>query len=282
MSATLSLSQPKDLKIGDPVRVGIRVDVPAGATLHWTSPEPGKDVARLGVSGWSFRQEGNGWQLSRQEVWAPFASNMDVQLSYGYRIEQGGTTVHEATLVSPVIHVGSVLKSEAGKAAAAPLAAPWSRPYVSPYHAGGVVLALAALALVFRKIRPASRKGSARPKTPEEIFEQELALLERQLTQEEPAGPFYDWLAEITRWYLESTLAIPAGKLTSFEIVRDLARDGRALPSSEIGQVFAVCDGFRFARRVERAEQAREAIRQARLAGERIRAALIPAAVEPK
>jgi hypothetical protein len=276
MTATITLTHAKSLTVGDPVRVTVSVDVPSNATLRWRSPTPAKDVVRLSVSPWSFQRDGASWRLSRHEVWAPFASNMDVQLPYGYRIERYGTPIREVSLASPAFHVGSVLGSEAGTATAAPLAEPWSRPYVSPYQAAGLFLAVAALALVFRKIRPAARKERAGPKTPEEIFEQELSLLDRQLTQEEPAGPFYDWLAEITRWYLEQKLAIPAAKLTSSEIVRDLSRDGRALPSSEIGAVFSACDGFRFARREQRSEQAREAIGQARRAGELIRAALSP------
>ena len=179
-----------------------------------------------------------------------------------------------AELVSPPIQTVSILPP-GGAPVPSPLAAPFAKTYI-PWE--WVAAASLAVLVAFLFVRLLRRKHESRysPKSADDLFDQEVSLLEEKLSRGEPDGEFFDWLAETTRWYLEQKLRIPAPRETSSEIVRELDRQTAPMPSREIAAVFEACYGYRFARRETRREQAAEALAAARRAASEIRRALEP------
>jgi hypothetical protein len=135
---------------------------------------------------------------------------------------------------------------------------------VAALFLGAVVTLLFAILLRRRRL-------SAPVRTADEIFDSELDLLEGSLSKSVPEETFYDWLAEITRWYLEQKIGLPAPQLTSSEIVSRSRGCSSESVADDLEVVFSVCDGFRFARQEHRRDQALAAIAAAREAAAAIR-----------
>lgn len=265
MNGTVTLSPPK-VSVGDPIEVRVAFDCPPSSSVVVTNPASSGSLERLAVSPWKFRRTGAWWRVERTERWASFAPGTSAKLRYGVRSAPEGS----AELVSPPIETVSVLPPGSSAPPASPLAGPLEKTYVPWEWAAAFALGLLVVLLFARFLR---RKRGMRysPKSPDELFEQELALLEEKLSRSEPDGEFFDWLAETTRWYLEQKLTFPAPRLTSFEISRELDRQPRAMPTRDVAAVFAACDGYRFARRETRREQAAESLAAARRAAAGIR-----------
>jgi hypothetical protein len=275
MSATMTLATTR-VAVGDPVRVTLTLEAPSGATIRLVDSARAAPIEREKTGAWSFERSGSVWRLRRQETWASFEPGSSPRIQYAFRIEKGSRTLHEARLVSPPIQVVSVLPPGRTEVPPAPLAGTRARPFVPWETALAIVLVVAGLVALFRFVGARRRRGRGIPGDPDEVLRRELSLLEADLGRQEPGDAFYDWLAEITRWYLEQRLAYPAPHQTSFEIVRELREDSRGLPASDIAQTLSSCDGYRFARRMPSREEARLAIESLRRAAARIAELLRP------
>ncbi len=274
MNATVTLS-PTKVSVGDPIQVRVAFDCAPSSSVHVTNPASSRSLERLAVSPWKFRRSGGRWIVERTERWVSFAPGTSAKLHYVIRSEPEET----AELASPSIETVSVLPPGGGAPAVSPLAGPLGKPYVPWEWAAAFALGLLVVLLFIRFLR---RKRETRysPKSPDELFEQELALLEEKLSRGEPDGEFFDWLAETTRWYLEQKLKFPAPRETSFEIARELERQPRPMPARDVAAVLSACDGYRFARRETRREQAAESLAAARRAAAEIRRSTEPSPQE--
>ncbi len=270
MNGTVTLS-PLKVSVGDPIEVRVAFDCPPSSNVLVTNPASSGSLERLAVSPWKFRRMGGRWRVERTERWASFAPGTSAKLRYGIRSAPEGAV----ELVSPPIETVSVLPPGSGAPPVSPLAGPLEKTYVPWEWAAAFALGLLVVLLFARFLR---RKRGMRysPKSPDEQFEQELALLDEKLSRGEPDGEFFDWLAETTRWYLEQKLRFPAPRLTSFEISRELDRQPQTMPTRDVAAVFAACDGYRFARRETRREQAAESLAAARRAAAGIRRSTEP------
>jgi hypothetical protein len=160
-------------------------------------------------------------------------------------------------VTTPPITIRSVLPAGTASPPPAPLRPPITRTFV-PWQLAAVLVAGVIIVVLFASLLR-RRRVSSRARTADEVFDEELRLLEVSLAKGTPEDPFYDWLAEISRWYLEQKIAVPAPRLTSSEIVAVL--DARASESADdFRTIFAVCDGYRFARREHRHDHAVSAI----------------------
>ncbi|HET7451150.1 MAG TPA: hypothetical protein VFL12_00270, partial [Thermoanaerobaculia bacterium] len=224
----------------------------------------------LGASAWTWRREGSaGGRLERTETWSSFTPGSSPTLRWTYAVRAPGAPDASGEIASPPVAVVSVLPG--GKTpSAAPLRFPTTRPFV-PWQVVAAILLAGIVASLFAVFLRRRRAVSSRVRDADEIFDGELDLLQSALGRAEPEDSFYDWLAEITRWYLEQKLGIPATRLTSDEIRGRLRAGGG--PADDVAEVFSVCDGTRFARREHHRERARSAIDAARRAAASIRAA---------
>ncbi len=281
MSANAAVGSTR-VTVGEPFRVTLAFDAPPRSTLSLENPPSTAELSRVGVSPWAFRREGAaGWRLQRTETWTSFVPGSSRSLRWKYAIRAPGAPEAEGSVATRPVTVASVLPP-GPPAGASPLRAPVTRPYVAWQVPAAILLAAAvgALFLFFFRRR---RSAPSRVRDADEIFDGELDLLESSLARSAPEDTFYDWLAEITRWYLEQKLAIPATRLTSAEIAAELrAGDpggGGIAAADPSTAVFSVCDGIRFARREHRRDLAQEAIGAARRAAAAIRAAESLAAI---
>jgi hypothetical protein len=259
--------------VGEPFRVTLTLDAPPRAAVRLVAPPSTPELSRLAVSPWTTRREGgSGWRLERTETWAAFVPGSSPSLKWRYSIRSAGAPEASGELATRPVTVATVLPS--GTAAeAAPLRPPVVRPYV-PWQLPAALLLAAAVAALFVVFLRRRRVSPSRLRNADEIFDGELDLLESSLSRAIPEDTFYDWLAEITRWYLEQKLAFPASRLTSAEIasrLRSREPDGRS-PATDAASVFSVCDGIRFARREHRRDLAQDAIAAARRTAATIRA----------
>lgn len=261
---------PTAATVGDPLAVTIAIDAPARSVVRLTNPPSTADATRVAVSPWRFRGEGTGWTLTRTETWAAFRTGPVTPLRWTWVVRGPAGTDRTGTLVAPAVTIRSVLPAGRESAAPAPLRPPIARPFV-PWQvpaAAGLALAVALLFAAFLRRRRGPRTA---PRTADEVFEGELDLLEASLSRSDPEETFYDWLAEITRWYLEQKRGFPAPKQTSSEIAARLGSSGSEA-AGNVASVFSVCDGYRFARREHRRDQALAAIAAARMAALALRA----------
>lgn len=253
---------PSTVTVGDPIRVHLVLEAPARSTVTVTNPPSSPRFTRLAVSPWAFRRAGDSWRIERTESWASFSPGTSTTLSYGYAVRASDAPETRGTLASPPIAVSSVLPAGSTAPSPSPLRPPFARPFVAWQLAAALLLGAAVAflfaALLVRRRRPAIARGA------DEIFDQELDLLEAILSKGTPEETFYDWLAEISRWYIEQKLSFPASRLTSSEIVAALQQGASESGADAFDVVFAVCDGYRFARREHRTEQALSAIAAAR------------------
>jgi hypothetical protein len=273
----LATAFPAHVAVGDPIRVTISLDAPPRSTVFLRNPPSTADLTRVAATPWTFRREGATGRLERVETWEAFTPGAAPSFRYSWSVRPAaGAAVSGETATAPVT-VASVLPP--GKPPQpSGLRPPVTRPSVAWQLAAALLLA-AAVAAAFA-ILARRRRGLSRVRDADEIFDGELDLLESSLAKEGPEEAFYDWLAQITRWYLEQKLGMPAPRLTSSEIAARL-REPATLPrlplaraaaaADGVAAVLAVCDGFRFARRGHRIEQAREAIASARTAAAAIR-----------
>jgi len=252
---------PSTVTVGDPISIHFVLEAPPRSTVTVTNPPSSPRFTRLAVSPWTLRRAGASWRIERTESWAAFSPGTSTTLSYGYAVRSPGAPVTRGALASPPIAVSSVLPSGTAVPSPAPLRPPVARPFV-PWQLAAALLLGAAVAFLFGSFL-VRRRRSAITRSADEIFDQELDLLEASLSKGAPEETFYDWLAEISRWYVEQKLAVPAPHLTSAEVVAALQRASEsAADAFEV--VLAVCDGYRFARREHRREQAVSAIAAAR------------------
>ncbi|MGH9442619.1 MAG: hypothetical protein ACRD16_10135 [Thermoanaerobaculia bacterium] len=266
MNASATLG-PTKVAVGDPIQIRLTLDCAPSSTVTVVSPAPSDSLERLAVTPWNFRREGGRWRVERLERWASFAPGTSARLHYRIRTSSEGA----ADLASPSFETVSVLPP-GRPPAISPLAGPLERTSVPWEWAAAAALAL-LVALLFARLLRRRHDMQYSPKSPDELFEQELALLEEKLSRGEPDGEFFDWLAETTRWYLEQKLRFPAPRETTFEIAAELDRFPKPMPARDIAVVLAACDGYRFARRETRHEQAAESLAAARRAAADIRAA---------
>ncbi len=268
MTASVT-SAPAQVSVGDSIAVRLSFECAPGARVVLTNPPSSSSLERISAGPWAFRKTGNAWTVERTEKWASFAPGTTANLRYGLRGADGGSQ----EVSSPPIRTVSVLA--AGNTAPAPFAPPMAKTYVPWEWVAGASLALLVV-LAFARLLRRRRPGRYSPKSPDELFDQELSFLEEKLSRAEPDGEFFDWLAETTRWYLEQKLRIPASRETSWEISRDLGLQSTPMPSADIARVFAACDGYRFARLQTRRDQAADALAAARRAAAAIRETLAP------
>ena len=272
-----AVASPARVAVGDPIRVALSLDAPPRSSVALVNPPSTRDLTRIAVSPWTYRREGTAGHLERIETWAAFAPGTAPPLRYAYTVRSAGAPAGGGKIETAPVAVVSVLAP--GKPPqAAPLRPPVTRPFVA-WQLPAALLLAAAVAVLFA-IFLRRRRAASRVRTADEIFDGELDLLESSLGKSAPEETFYDWLAEITRWYLEQKLGLPAPRLTSSEIVARLREAGAlaGLSRAKSGEaadaaatVFSVCDGFRFARREHRLDRAREAIASARAAAAAIR-----------
>ena len=253
---------PATVTVGDPITVTVTLEAPSRSTVTLTNPPSTPLLTRLAAAPWSCRRSGALWRIERTESWAAFAPGKTETLSYAYAIRgPSGSTAREfrGVVTTPAVTVRPVLPaSTAATSPPAPLRAPVTRTFV-PWQLAVALLAGAAVVLLFASLLK-RRRGPRRERTADEVFDEELRLLEASLAKGTPEDPFYDWLAEITRWYVEQKLSIPAPRLTSAEIVAALRSRASETAAGDFGTILAICDGYRFARREHRREQAASAI----------------------
>ncbi|HET9794875.1 MAG TPA: hypothetical protein VFS34_10460 [Thermoanaerobaculia bacterium] len=267
---------PVRVTVGQPFRVTLVLDAPPRSAVSLVNPPSTPELSRLAVSPWTARREGAaGWRLERVETWASFVPGSSPSLRWRYAIRAAGSPAASGELATPPVAVASVLPKGGASPEAAPLRAPVTRPYV-PWQIPAALLLAAAVAALFAIFFRRRRAAPSRVRNADEIFDGELDLLESSLARSVPEDTFYDWLAEITRWYLEQKLAFPATRLTSAEIASRLRATEAPGSADDAGNVFSVCDGIRFARREHRRDLAQEAIAAARRAAAAIRAAEHP------
>ena len=261
MSAAAS-ARPDSVTVGDPITVTVALEAPSRSTVTLTNPPSTPLLTRLAAAPWSCRRTGALWRIERTESWAAFAPGKTETLSYAYAIRgPAGSAARElrGVLTTPAVTVRPVLPAAtAATSPPAPLRAPVTRTFV-PWQLAVALLAGAAVVILFAALLK-RRRGPRRERTADEVFDEELRLLEASLSKGTPEDPFYDWLAEITRWYVEQKLAVPAPRLTSAEIVATLRARASETAAGDFGTIFAICDGYRFARREHRREQAASAI----------------------
>ena len=273
MTARAVLAGPARVTVGEPIRVTLSLDAPPHATVSLRNPPSTRELSRLGASIWTWHREGAaGGRLERTETWAGFAPGSSPVLRWSYAVRAPGSPDAAGEIAAPRVAVVSVLPKDGGTQAA-PLRAPVTRPFVPWQLAAALVLAAAVAGLWIALLRR-RRALPSRVRSADEIFDGELDLLESALARAAPEDSFYDWLAEITRWYLEQKLGIPATRLTSAEIGLRLGAAG--LGAADVAEALAVCDGARFARREHALDRARAAIEAARRAAAAIRAAESP------
>jgi len=275
VSATAAAASSR-VTVGEPFRVTLAFDAPARSTLALENPPSSRELSRVAVSPWTFRREGAaGWRLERTETWAAFVPGSSPALRWRYAIRAPGAPGAGGEVATRPVAVASVL-ARGTSPEAAPLRAPVTRPYLA-WQVPAAILLAAAVAAMFALFFRRRRSAPSRVRDADEIFDGEIDLLERSLARSAPEDTFYDWLAEITRWYLEQKLAIPATRLTSAEIAAHLRAGseggGGTAAAEPSAAVLSVCDGIRFARREHRRERAQEAIAAARRAAAGIRAA---------
>jgi len=269
MSASAAAS-PATVTVGDPITVAVALEAPSRATVTLVNPPSTPLFARQAVTPWVLRRAGSLWRIERTETWAAFSPGKSQTLSYAYSVSGSAVPPSRGVVTTAPVAVRSVLPAGTASPSPAPLRPPITRTFV-PWQlaaalvAGAIVVALFALFL-------RRKRGSRRARTADEVFEEELRLLEASLAGSAPEGPFYDWLAEITRWYVEQKIAVPAPRLTSSEIVAALAGGAADTAADDFRKVFAVCDGYRFARREQRHDQAAAAIAAAREGARSLRA----------
>ena len=224
---------------------------------------------RLAASPWTSRSDTGHWRITRTETWAAFAPGTAPPIRYAYTIRAPGSRDQRGEMATAPITVPSVLVPGSAPPSPAPLRPPVTRPYVAWQLLAALILGAAVAFLFIVLLR--GRRVPTRVRTADEIFDDELDLLEVGLSKSVPEESFYDWLAEITRWYLEQKVGFPAPRLTSSEIVAR-ARDRTSEPvADDLDVVFSICDGYRFARREHRRQQALAAIAAAREAAAAIR-----------
>jgi hypothetical protein len=266
-------ASPVSVTVGDPITVTVALDAPSHSTVTLTNPPSTPLLARLAASSWSCRRDGALWRIERTESWAAFAPGRTETLSYGYAIhgpadipgrETRGVMTTPALTVRPVLPAATAATSPPS-----PLRAPVTRTFV-PWQLAAALLAGTVVVILFASLLR-RRRGSRGQRTADEVFDEELRMLEASLSKGTPEDPFYDWLAEITRWYVEQKLAIPAPRLTSAEIVAALRSRASETAAGDFGTILAICDGYRFARREHRREQAASAIAAAHEGAEALR-----------
>lgn len=258
MSAAAA-ARPASVTVGDPITVTVALEAPPRSTVTLTNPPSTPLLTRLAAAPWSYRRTGALWRIERTESWAAFAPGKTETLSYAYAIRGPAGSPALGVVTTPAVTVRPVLPAAtAATSAPAPLRAPVTRAFV-PWQLAVALLAGAAVVILFASLLR-RRRGPRRERTADEVFDEELRLLEASLSKGTPEDPFYDWLAEITRWYLEQKLAIPAPRLTSAEIVAALRSQASETAAGDFRTIFAICDGYRFARREHRREQAASAI----------------------
>jgi hypothetical protein len=255
-------ARPVSVTVGDPITVTVALEAPTRSTVTLTNPPSTPLLARLAASPWSYRRNGALWRIERTESWAAFAPGATETLSYGYAIRGPADSPGRETrgaVTTPALTVRPVLPAAtAATSAPSPLRAPVTRTFVA-WQLAAALLAGAAVVILFASLLR-RRRGPRRERTADEVFDEELRLLEASLSKGAPEDPFYDWLAEITRWYVEQKLSIPAPRLTSAEIVAALRSRTSETAAGDFETILAVCDGYRFARLEHRREQAASAI----------------------
>jgi hypothetical protein len=269
MSATAA-ARPATVTVGDPITVTVALEAPSGSTLALTNPPSTPLFSRLAVTPWTFRRTGSLWRIERTETWASFSPGRSQTFSYAYSVKTPAGPASRGAITTAPVAVRSVLPAGTASAPPAPLRPPITRTFV-PWQLAVALLAGAVVAVLFASFLRRKR-ASSRARTADEVFEEELRLLETSLAGSAPEGPFYDWLAEITRWYVEQKIAVPAPRLTSSEIVAALAGRASDEAAGDFRTIFAVCDGYRFARREHRHDQAVSAIAAAREGARSLRA----------
>lgn len=257
MSASAT-ARPAAVTVGDPITVTVALDAPARSTLTLTTPPSTPLLSRLSAAPWTFRPSGGLWRVERTETWASFSPGRKETLSYAYAVRAAGTAESRGAFTTAPISVRSVLPAGTASPPPAPLRPPVTRPFVA-WQLAAVLLAGAIVIVLFISLLR-RRRSRSRGRTADEVFDEELRLLEVSLARGTPEGPFYDWLAEITRWYIEQKLSLPAPRLTSSEIVAALRARAPEAVADDFRTIFAVCDGYRFARREHRHEQAASAL----------------------
>lgn len=266
MSATASAS-PLRSTVGDRVTVAIGLDAPSRSTVTLRNPPSMPAFTRISVSPWTFHRGTAGWKVERTETWVPFATGSLSPLRYAYTIRATPGAQETGSMATAPLTVPSVLP--AGTAPPAPFRPPVTKTFVSWQIVAAFVLA-ASIALLFALLLRRRRITSA-VRTADEIFDDELDLLESSLAKSVPEETFYDWLAEITRWYLEQKLAVPASRMTSTEILVRTRAAGSEEAADDLQVVFSVCDGYRFAQLEHRRDHALSGIVSAREAAASIR-----------
>ena len=262
---------PARVTVGDPIRVTVSIDAPPRSTVRLRNPASTAELSRVAVSPWTARREGAGWRLERVETWTAFAPGASTPLRYSYAVHSPGAADASGEFATAPVAVASVLPGGTAAPPAAPLRPPVTRAFV-PWQLAAALALGAAVTILFAALLRRRRALPSRVRNADEIFDGELDLLESSLARSAPEDTFYDWLAEITRWYLEQKLAIPATRLTSDEIGARLREtEGGRAAVRDAAAVFAVCDGIRFARREHRLDRAHAAIASARRAAAAIR-----------
>jgi len=274
MTAAATAS-PVRAAVGDRITVTVGLEAPGGSTVALVNPPSSPAFTRLSVAPWSYRRIPGGWRIERAETWAPFAPGPVAPLSYAYSIRPGpgnaAARPASGSMATSRISVPSVLPAGTAPPAAAPYRPPITKTFVSWQLAAALLLAAAVAGLFVFFLRRRRRDAAFAVRTADEVFDAELDLLEGSLAKSVPEETFYDWLAEITRWYLEQKLAVPATRFTSSEIVSRARERVSEESADDLHVVFSTCDGFRFARIEHRREQALSAIAAAREAAAAIR-----------
>ena len=269
MSASAA-ARPATVTVGDPITVAVALEAPPRSTVALTNPPSTPLCTRLAVTPWTYHRTGSLWRIERTETWAAFSPGRSQTLSYTYSVGGTGAPASGGVITTAPVAVRSVLPTGTASPAPAPLRPPVTRTFV-PWQLAAALLAAAVVVVLFASLLRRKR-ASSRARTADEVFEEELRLLEASLAASAPEGPFYDWLAEIGRWYVEQKVAVPAPRLTSSEIVAALADRSTDTAAGDFRTVFAVCDGYRFARKEHRRDQAAAAIAAAREGARTLRA----------
>ncbi|HWC65804.1 MAG TPA: hypothetical protein VG777_06960, partial [Thermoanaerobaculia bacterium] len=248
-------ASPAHVAVGDPIRVTVSLDAPPRSTVVLRNPRSTSELTRVAASPWTYRREGATGRLERVETWEAFTPGATPAFRYAWSIRPGAGPVLSGEAATAPVTVASVLPP-GNPPQPAGLRPPVTRTFVAWQVVAALLLA-AAIAAAFAVLLRRRRRGVTRVRDADDVFDGELVLLESSLAKDGPEEAFYDWLAEISRWYLEQKLGMPAPRLTSAEIVARL-RDPSALPrlplpraaeaAAGVATLFSVCDGDRFAR----------------------------------
>jgi hypothetical protein len=271
---------PKEVWVGDPVMVELRVETPDEQVVRFPAAEDFGELEVLNTETTEPRPGVEGglvWQrtFTVQSYAAGVVEVPPLAIEYGARpTEPDAEPVfdHELTIEPMKIEVRSALTSQDSVFEPRDITGTLTPP-PKPLSAwawagiiGGIIVVAALIAALIIWLRNVARRP-APPILPEVWALRELSLLEAALQAEgwQPRE-FYYRLSEIVRVYIERKFSLAAPEMTTEEFLGALAHDRGALPydASRLREFLEACDLVKYAALQVRSEDGQQALGIAR------------------